>query len=145
MAGRLRVTLVKSPIGHTARTRGTLRAMGLRRVGQTIEIDDTAQMRGMARTVRFLLQTEELAGTAGKTNAGSGPAARTEPATEAKPATKAKPATEAKPARKAESATEPAVASETKSAADSKTEKAADGEPKPQARPRRTRKKEEDQ
>jgi large subunit ribosomal protein L30 len=61
MPARLRVTLIKSPIGHTARTRGTLRALGLRRVGQTVEIDDNQQMRGMTRTVRFLLHTEEEA------------------------------------------------------------------------------------
>jgi large subunit ribosomal protein L30 len=61
MPAKLRVTLVKSPIGHTARTRGTLRALGLRRIGQTVEVTDNDQMRGLARTVRFLLRTEELA------------------------------------------------------------------------------------
>ena len=76
MAARLRVTLVKSPIGHTARTRGTLRALGLRRVGQAIEIDDTEQMRGMTRTVRFLLSTEPIEdGAEATTDAGAAAAA----------------------------------------------------------------------
>jgi large subunit ribosomal protein L30 len=61
MAAKLRLTLIKSPIGHTARTRGTLRALGLRRIGQTVEVSDTDQTRGMTRTVQFLLRTEEVA------------------------------------------------------------------------------------
>jgi large subunit ribosomal protein L30 len=60
MPAKLRVTLVKSPISHTARTRGTLRALGLRRLGATVEVPDNPQMRGLARTVRFLVETEEL-------------------------------------------------------------------------------------
>ncbi|HVM30628.1 MAG TPA: 50S ribosomal protein L30 [Candidatus Limnocylindrales bacterium] len=81
MPARLRVTLVKSPIGHTARTRGTLRALGLRRVGQVVEVDDNEQMRGMTRTVRFLLRTEEAASEststkrAGREQADAAPAA----------------------------------------------------------------------
>ncbi len=61
MAGKLRVTLVKSPISHTQRTRGTLRALGLHRLGQAVEVPDNAQMRGMARAVGFLVETEEMA------------------------------------------------------------------------------------
>ena len=64
MADRLRLTLVKSPISHTARTRGTVRALGLRRIGQTVEVADTRELRGMVRAVAFLLQTEELDGRA---------------------------------------------------------------------------------
>jgi large subunit ribosomal protein L30 len=60
MAGRLRVTLIKSPISHTQRTRGTVRALGLHRLGETVEVADTPEMRGMTRAVRFLLQTEEI-------------------------------------------------------------------------------------
>lgn len=61
MPAKLRVTLVKSPISHTQRTRGTLRALGLRRLGDTVEVVDNPQMRGMARAVRFLIVTEEVA------------------------------------------------------------------------------------
>ncbi|CAN5610918.1 hypothetical protein BH23CHL6_BH23CHL6_02730 [soil metagenome] len=60
MAAKLRVTLVKSPISHTSRTRGTVRALGLHRLGETVELPDTPHIRGMTRAVRFLLQTEEL-------------------------------------------------------------------------------------
>ena len=64
MDGKLRVTLVKSVVSHTARTRSTVRALGLYRIGQTVEVADTPQMRGMTRAVRFLLATEQVAGAA---------------------------------------------------------------------------------
>ncbi len=70
MAGRLRVTLVKSPISYTSRTRGTVRALGLRRIGETVDVPDTPATRGMARAVRFLVRTEELGG-ASETGAGA--------------------------------------------------------------------------
>ena len=57
MPGKLRVTLIKSTISHTARTRATVRALGLHRLGDTVEVDDTPEMRGMTRAVRFLLDT----------------------------------------------------------------------------------------
>lgn len=60
MAGKLRVTLVKSPISHTRETRATVRALGLHRIGETVEVVDNPQIRGMARAVRFLVRTEEL-------------------------------------------------------------------------------------
>jgi large subunit ribosomal protein L30 len=60
MPAKLRVTLVRSPISHTQRTRGTLRALGLHRLGETVEVADNPQMRGMARAVRFLVVTEEV-------------------------------------------------------------------------------------
>ena len=49
MPGKLRVTLRKSPISYTARAHGTLRAIGLRRIGQTVEVKDDAAMRGQVR------------------------------------------------------------------------------------------------
>jgi large subunit ribosomal protein L30 len=71
MADRLRVTLHKSPISYTAQARGTVRALGLRRIGQTVEVPDTPVMRGMARAVSFLVTLEELSG-----NEGAKPARR---------------------------------------------------------------------
>ena len=59
MPAKLRVTLVKSPVSHTERTRATVRALGLHRIGESVEIADTPEMRGMVRAVRFLLRTEE--------------------------------------------------------------------------------------
>ena len=60
MPGKLRVTLVKSTVSHTARTRATVRALGLRRIGDSVEVADTPEMRGMTTAVRFLLRTEAL-------------------------------------------------------------------------------------
>ena len=60
MPARLRVTLIKSPVSHTKRTRATMRALGLNRIGETIEIDDTPALRGMANAIRFLVRVEEV-------------------------------------------------------------------------------------
>ena len=60
MAGKLRVTQVKSTISHIARNRGTIRALGLRRIGDTVEVPDNNATRGMVRQVRFLVEVEEL-------------------------------------------------------------------------------------
>jgi large subunit ribosomal protein L30 len=60
MAGKLRVTLVKSTVSHTQRTRATVKALGLRRIGHSVEVADTPELRGMARAVRFLVRTEEI-------------------------------------------------------------------------------------
>ena len=59
MAASLKVTLRKSPIGYTAATRGTVRALGLRRIGQTVDVTDNVATRGMLRAVRFLVSVEE--------------------------------------------------------------------------------------
>ena len=63
MPGKLRVTQVKSSISHIARNRATLRALGLRRIGSSVEVPDNDATRGMVRQVRFLVTVEELAGT----------------------------------------------------------------------------------
>lgn len=55
----LRVTWVKSTIGHKAGARGTIRALGLHRLNQTVEIADTPVNRGMLRRVAFLLDVQE--------------------------------------------------------------------------------------
>jgi large subunit ribosomal protein L30 len=55
----LKVTWVRSTIGHKAAARGTIRALGLRRLHQTVEIADTPENRGMLRRVAFLLEVEE--------------------------------------------------------------------------------------
>jgi large subunit ribosomal protein L30 len=66
MAASLRVTLHKSPFGYTAKARGTVRALGLHRIGQTVEVADDAATRGQVRAIRFLVHLEEVpaAGTA---------------------------------------------------------------------------------
>jgi large subunit ribosomal protein L30 len=55
----LRVTQVRSVIGHNAGARGTIRALGLHRLHETVEIADTPESRGMLRRVAFLLEVEE--------------------------------------------------------------------------------------
>ena len=62
MPGKLKVTLIKSPISHTQRTRATMSALGLHRIGQSVVIDDTPELRGMTRAIRFLLRTEPVEG-----------------------------------------------------------------------------------
>jgi len=58
MAARMRVRLVKSPISYTAQTRGTVRALGLRRINDVSELPDNPATRGMVRAVRFLVEVE---------------------------------------------------------------------------------------
>ena len=62
---KLRVTWVRSTIGHTQATRGTIRALGLRRLHQTVEVADTPENRGMLRRAAFLLEVEEPGGASG--------------------------------------------------------------------------------
>ena len=57
----LKVTWVKSTIGHKAAARGTIRALGLHRLHQTVEVADNPMIRGMLRRVAFLLDVEEPA------------------------------------------------------------------------------------
>ena len=60
MSDRLRVTQIKSTISHIARNRATIRALGLKRIGHTIEVPDNPATRGMVRQVRFLVSVEEV-------------------------------------------------------------------------------------
>jgi large subunit ribosomal protein L30 len=57
--GTLRVTLVKSPIGFTKDQKATVKALGLRRMHQTVEHKDTPAVRGMLTKVIHLLKIEE--------------------------------------------------------------------------------------
>ena len=59
MAKTLRITQVRSQIGETRRHRGTLRALGLGRIGRAVERPDSAETRGMLRIVRHLVRIEE--------------------------------------------------------------------------------------
>ncbi len=55
----LRVTLVRSPIGFTKDQKATVKALGLRRMHQTVEHQDTPALRGMLTKVIHLLKVEE--------------------------------------------------------------------------------------
>lgn len=55
----LNVTWVKSAIGYSERQKNTVRALGLRRLGQTKQHDDTPVIRGMISKVSHLVRVEE--------------------------------------------------------------------------------------
>ena len=55
---KVRITQVRSQIGQSARHRGTLRALGLGRIGRTVERDESPQLDGMLRKVRHLVKVE---------------------------------------------------------------------------------------
>ena len=59
-AKQLRITLTKSPIGYSARQKGTVRALGLRRINHTVEQVDTPVIRGMIAKVAHLVTVEEV-------------------------------------------------------------------------------------
>jgi large subunit ribosomal protein L30 len=61
----VKVTWVRSTIGHKAAARGTIRALGLHRLNQTVEVADTPMIRGMLRRVDFLVDVEEPSGSRG--------------------------------------------------------------------------------
>jgi large subunit ribosomal protein L30 len=56
---KLKLTQVRSQIGQSQRHRGTLRALGLGRIGKTVEHDDSPVVAGMLRKVRHLVKVEE--------------------------------------------------------------------------------------
>ncbi|MGI8572585.1 MAG: 50S ribosomal protein L30 [Solirubrobacteraceae bacterium] len=55
----LSVTQRKSRNGSDKRQRDTLRSLGLRRIGHTVEHDDSPQIRGMLHKVRHLVEVKE--------------------------------------------------------------------------------------
>jgi large subunit ribosomal protein L30 len=58
-SGKIRVTLVRSPIGYTERQKRTVRALGLHRMHQTVEHADTPAVRGMVASINHLVKVEE--------------------------------------------------------------------------------------
>lgn len=57
---KLRITWVKSSIGYSRRQKGTIRALGLRRLGDVVEQADSAVIRGMVEKVSHLVEVEEI-------------------------------------------------------------------------------------
>jgi large subunit ribosomal protein L30 len=55
---KVRITQVRSQIGQTQQHRGTLRALGLGKIGKTVEHDDGPVLAGMLRKVRHLVKVE---------------------------------------------------------------------------------------
>ncbi|HLX32766.1 MAG TPA: 50S ribosomal protein L30 [Gaiellaceae bacterium] len=56
--GKVKITQVKSQIGQSERHRGTLRALGLGRIGHSAEHEDSPVLAGMLRKVRHLVKVE---------------------------------------------------------------------------------------
>jgi large subunit ribosomal protein L30 len=59
MAGMLKITQVRSAIGTKPKQRGTLRALGLRRINHTVELPDRPEIRGMVNRIPHLVKVEE--------------------------------------------------------------------------------------
>ena len=60
MAEKLRITLVKSPIGAVPKQRKTGEALGLTKMHKTVEMPDNAGVRVMVQQVRHLVKVEEI-------------------------------------------------------------------------------------
>jgi large subunit ribosomal protein L30 len=60
--GRLRVTQIRSTVGRLENQKRTMRALGIRRLHQTVEHNDTPVIRGMIARVFHLVTVEEIGG-----------------------------------------------------------------------------------
>ena len=60
MADKLRITLVKSPIGAIPKQRATVAALGLKKLHKTVEMPHNDAIRGMIWHVRHLVKVEEI-------------------------------------------------------------------------------------
>lgn len=56
---KLKITLVRSLIGRKQDQIATVQALGLKKIGKTVEHEDTPQVRGMINKVSYLLNVEE--------------------------------------------------------------------------------------
>jgi large subunit ribosomal protein L30 len=57
--GKVKITQVRSKIGQSERHRGTLRALGLRKIGRSVEHEESPVLAGMLRKVRHLVKVED--------------------------------------------------------------------------------------
>lgn len=60
MANKLKITLVKSPIGAIPKQKATIEALGLKKMHKTVELPDNDAVRGMVWHVRHLVKVEEV-------------------------------------------------------------------------------------
>ena len=56
---KVKITQVRSQIGQSERHRGTLRALGLRKIGRSVEHEESPVLAGMLRKVRHLVKVED--------------------------------------------------------------------------------------
>ena len=59
MSNKIKITLIKSSIGYKQKAKLTLKALGLRKMHQSVEHIDTPSMRGMLSKVDYLVKIEE--------------------------------------------------------------------------------------
>lgn len=59
MAKTVKVTQVKSAIGRLPKHRATLKGLGLRKINHTVELEDTACVRGMINQVSYMIKVED--------------------------------------------------------------------------------------
>jgi large subunit ribosomal protein L30 len=57
---KLHITYVRSAIGYSLRQKGTIRALGLKRLGDVVQHNDTPVIRGMIDKVRHLVEVDEV-------------------------------------------------------------------------------------
>ena len=57
---KIKITLVKSPIGYKEKSKKTLEALGLRRMNQSIEHNSNDSIMGMIKIVDYLIKVEEI-------------------------------------------------------------------------------------
>ena len=60
MADKLKITLVKSPIGAVPKQKATVEALGLKKLNKTVEMPDNSAVRGMIHQVKHLVKVEEI-------------------------------------------------------------------------------------
>ncbi|TCS74111.1 LSU ribosomal protein L30P [Sulfuritortus calidifontis] len=60
MSGKIKVTLVKSVIGTKQNHRESVRGLGLKRLNQSVVLEDTPSVRGMINQVRYLVKSEVI-------------------------------------------------------------------------------------
>ena len=60
MSNKLHIKYVKSAIGYSKKQKRTVEALGLRRLGQVVEQEDTPVIRGMVFKVRHLVEVQEV-------------------------------------------------------------------------------------
>ena len=56
---KLKITLIKSTIGQVPKARATVEAMGLKKIGQTVELPDNGATKGQIQRVRHMVKVEE--------------------------------------------------------------------------------------
>ncbi len=56
--GKLKITQVRSAVDRGERQRGAIRALGMKRIGQSVTHEDRPEIRGMIRAVEHLIEVE---------------------------------------------------------------------------------------